>query len=516
MYRTVAQLDSVMNILSSFFPDLCTRVELPNRSREGRRIFALRIHAGSATGRRGVLIIGGMHARELMNPDAIVELQLDLVTAYLNETGITIGGRRWSETDIKVMLEALDIWLLPCANPDGREFVLNVDDLWRQNRRDNPGTPCDGVDLNRNCDFVWGVTTSATSCNPCVNTFVGPDRFSEPESRNIRDLLNSYRIDVFCDVHSYTELVLYPWGHARTQTTDPSQRFTSLATGTCAPLSPSTHQEYMLPRDQLRFQRVSRQIVADIRAVRGRVYTAQTIRDLYATTGTSTDYVYSRHIANPAVRKTYGFAFETGPFDTDDRTSFHPPDPTLIKRDAKAGMISLMQQSICAIEFIGSTLLGSSREMKSLRKVRDQQLVTTDAGRELIALFDRVQIPLLGLVLADKSLTAEAMSLLELAGKLLESDKATVSARDVKRGLALVDSLAQRTTSANIRRDLDAVRKQLQKASDKNVGKVLNDLLKVRGPVTKQPSRAPKRVGPKLASKTPPGRAKSKSRKRKP
>jgi len=36
MYRTVAQLDSVMNILSLFFPQVCTRVELPNRSIEGR------------------------------------------------------------------------------------------------------------------------------------------------------------------------------------------------------------------------------------------------------------------------------------------------------------------------------------------------------------------------------------------------------------------------------------------------------------------------------------------------
>jgi hypothetical protein len=35
---------------------------------------------------------------------------------------------------------------------------MTVDDLWRKNRRDNPGTPCDGVDLNRNLDILWGVT----------------------------------------------------------------------------------------------------------------------------------------------------------------------------------------------------------------------------------------------------------------------------------------------------------------------------------------------------------------------
>ena len=73
MYRTVAQLDSAMNFLSSFFPALCTRVEMPNRSVQGRRIFALHMHAGTATGRRKVFIVGGLHAREMMNPDAIAE-----------------------------------------------------------------------------------------------------------------------------------------------------------------------------------------------------------------------------------------------------------------------------------------------------------------------------------------------------------------------------------------------------------------------------------------------------------
>ena len=111
MYRTVAQLDSVMEFLAAGFPQLCTRVELPNRSIEGRRIYALRIAADRGSNRRGVLVVGGMHARELMNPDAIVELQLDLVLRYLNGTGLVLGGRAWSALDIKLMIETLDIWI---------------------------------------------------------------------------------------------------------------------------------------------------------------------------------------------------------------------------------------------------------------------------------------------------------------------------------------------------------------------------------------------------------------------
>ena len=69
MYRTIAQLDAAIDLLVNTKPDLCTRVALHN-SVEGRPIFALRLRAGGGTNRRGILIVGGMHARELMNPDA--------------------------------------------------------------------------------------------------------------------------------------------------------------------------------------------------------------------------------------------------------------------------------------------------------------------------------------------------------------------------------------------------------------------------------------------------------------
>lgn len=482
MYRRVELLDLLMNTLASLFPQVCTAVLMPHRSVQGRPIFALRIRAGSGTRLRSILIIGGMHAREMMNPDAILELQADLVFAYVNNTGITYGGRSWSNTDIKLMLETQDVWLLPCANPDGREYCFDVDDMWRQNRRDNPG-PFEGVDVNRNCDIVWGVTAGFTSCNPMDETYVGPDRFSEPESRNIKDLCDAQGIDVFLDVHSFSELVLYPWGHAPTQTTKPNQNFLSLATGTCAPLQPANHQEYMPSADQQHYQTVARQIVTDIRAVRGRNYTQKPLNQLYATTGTSTDYVYSRHIANAALRKIYGFSFETGPLVLNPNgspnlpESFHPADPTLIKEDTKAGILSLLQkQDLCAMDFLGATLPGTSSGLERMRKFRDEQLATTDAGRDLIALFERVQLPLLGQVLADESLTSEAMGLLELSARLLENEETVLTTHEVERGLAFLDSLTSRTTSKDLLSDLETVRKQLEDSTDKSVDKILEEL----------------------------------------
>jgi murein tripeptide amidase MpaA len=461
MYRTVAQLDSLTNSLATQFPGTFTRVQLPEASVGGSPVFALRMRAGDLEDRRGVLLVGGTHSRELMNPDAIVELAVDLLVSYLNGADLVYGGRSWPANDVKFTLEALDIWMVPCSNPDGRTYVINVDDLWRKNRRDNAGTSCDGVDLNRNLDFMWGVTQGQTSCNPCSDVYCGPDAFSEPETRNIKNLLDAHRINTFADVHSFSELILYPWGHAPTQTNDPSKVFTNLPTGTCSTIATQGYAEYMEPQDLDRFQTVGDRIVDDIAAVQGRVYTNEPSLGLYATTGTHSDYAYSRHIADPSLQKTYGYTFETGPSVGDAAESFHPADPEPVKRDAKAGMYSLIQQSVCAIELIGWSLLKRDDEIVSLRRVRDDFLATTEAGRAWISLFERSQLELIGPAFADEKLAAEAADLLQSAGRMLQEEKAVIGSAEIERAQALIKRLAGKARTDQLRSDLELVSSEL-------------------------------------------------------
>ncbi|HMG47658.1 MAG TPA: M14 family zinc carboxypeptidase [Allosphingosinicella sp.] len=457
MYRTVAQIEAEIGLLAAWFPAYFTKIPLPNNSVLGKPISALRMRAGSGPERRGVLLVGGTHARELMNPEAILDMAVDLLLSHINGTDIVYGGQTFTADVVKTILEAVDLWLLPCLNPDGRAHVMTVDDLWRKNRRDNPGTPCDGVDLNRNYDLVFGVTEGQTSCSPCSDVFCGPSAFSEPETKNVKALLDGHSICCFADVHSFSELILHPWGHAPTQTVDATKRFTTLPTGTCAPIGKPGYQEYMEPRDLLRFQTVGDRIVDAIKAVRGRVYTRQPGIALYPTTGTASDYVYSRHIANPKLGKIYAYTFETGPDTGNTADSFHPADPTLIKRDAKAAMLTLAHQCVCAIELIGLKLLGSDTEVSALRTVRDDLLATTAAGRTWIACFERVQHRLLGVVLADESLRKEAASLLERAGSLVKDERAKVSREDVARGRSLLRELTKRDRDRGVRADLKGV-----------------------------------------------------------
>jgi murein tripeptide amidase MpaA len=487
MYRTVSQINSAIQILSQWFPDFFTRVQLPEPSVQGRAVYALRLRAGGGAGRRGVLVVGGTHARELMNPDAILDLAIDLFLSYANQTGIAYGGRQWSADEVKLVLEALDVWLVPCVNPDGREHVMTVDDMWRKNRRVNAATNCIGVDLNRNADVVWGVAQGQTSCSPCADVYCGPSAFSEAEGRNVKYLLDTERIVSFVDVHSFSELVLYPWGHAPTQSTDPSQRLTGLPTGTCSASIPGNYAEYMSPRDVLRFTTVAARIAADIAAVRGRNYTPQTSLALYATTGTQGDYAYARHIINPALYKTYGFTFETGPYTGNAGDSFHPADPSLIKRDAKAGILGLLQQSVCAIELIGIKLLFAGQvDLDALRAVRDNLLATTTAGREWIALFERSQVALLTALMRNPELVEDAGEFIQAITRAVAADGGVLADADARRAVRLVRKLRSATRVQSVRADLDAVVAQLEKLAGRRTQECIESLLRSRPAVAKK------------------------------
>ena len=117
MYRTVGQLDSATAILAGWWPSYFTRIALPEKSIEGRTVYAVRLRAGSATNRRGVLMVGGTHSRELMNPDALLEVAIDLMVSHINGSDIHYGGFTMPANTAKTILESMDLWFVPCINP---------------------------------------------------------------------------------------------------------------------------------------------------------------------------------------------------------------------------------------------------------------------------------------------------------------------------------------------------------------------------------------------------------------
>jgi hypothetical protein len=99
------------------------------------------------------------------------------------------------------------------------------------NRRNNPNTNCDGVDVNCNCDFMFRVIGPATSLAIRVlrwNRLPAACHFQSPKRSIFACFSDTQRIDFFIDLHSFSELVLLLWGHAPTQTTQPLPNFTDL------------------------------------------------------------------------------------------------------------------------------------------------------------------------------------------------------------------------------------------------------------------------------------------------
>lgn len=322
-FLSVTGIDAALNRLRRDFPELCTLIALPERSVQGRRCRALRIRAGDATDRCGVLFTGGVHARELMNPDGLISWAFDLCEAYTAGTGLTYGSYVLNADMVSLMLESLDIFILPLVNPDGRAFVLNPtgDAMWRKNRSENAGSDCRGVDINRNCDFLFN-SGIGSSNDACSDFFRGPSAFSEPETRNVKALLDhNPRICCYMDVHSYSQLIEFPWGDDETQTADPDMNFRNPDfDGVRGTAGDADYREFMPVEDLDQYQAMADGIQSAIEGVRGRVYTVgPSFTVMYPTSGMFMDFCYSRHFVDTGLRKICAFLLETG-------TEFQPED----------------------------------------------------------------------------------------------------------------------------------------------------------------------------------------------
>lgn len=315
-YLTATGIESGLHYLASTYPSICQLTALPEPSHQGRTSRAVRIGTASAPGRKGVLLVAGLHARELVNPDLLLLFALRLCERYTAGGRIVFGPKSYSAARVRQVVQGLDLYLFPLVNPDGRAYVQSPtgDPWWRKNRRPGGGQPCRGVDLNRNFDFLWpsGIGSSSDPCD--YQVYRGPGAFSEPETRNVRHLLDSApHIAYFMDLHSYARELYYPWGDDNNQTTDPAMSFTNPAfDGLRGQPGDTLYREFIPAPDQTRFQTIATRVTNAIRAVRGTVYTPMQGVGLYPTSGTSDDFAYSRHRADPGKPPVWAFALETG------------------------------------------------------------------------------------------------------------------------------------------------------------------------------------------------------------
>ena len=217
--RDYNQIVSKMIELEKKYPDK-VKLEYLGKTFEGRDIIVMRISKdiNEEEGRKkSVLITGLHHAREWATGEAALNIAEKLLEANDNE--------------LNKYLNDLDIYILPVVNPDGYEYSLKENAWWRKNKTEfNNGI---GVDLNRNYftpkdptlyrqpndkpDSTWD--DYGASDRVYSDTYRGPYGNSEEEVKAISKLVNSKHIDAVIDLHSYGNMILYPWGY----TTNPTE-----------------------------------------------------------------------------------------------------------------------------------------------------------------------------------------------------------------------------------------------------------------------------------------------------
>lgn len=212
-YHTYSEMETALDSMASNFP-LITRLDTLGTSVEGRLIRGIKISDNAAMDENEpeVLIMGCHHARELMS----VEIPLLLAEYILDGYG--------QSSQLTGMVDGREIWIVPMVNPDGHVYVQfnhsgESYNWWRKNRRDNLDGSY-GVDLNRNYSYKWGYDNAGSSPNTGSAVYRGPAPFSEPETQAVRDFCADHSFSVALSYHSYSELILYPWGYSPIYTED--------------------------------------------------------------------------------------------------------------------------------------------------------------------------------------------------------------------------------------------------------------------------------------------------------
>ena len=270
-YYNADQILEFYETLRTEYPQVISRKSI-GTTIKGETMWAYRFKpTGPAINPPNNIVIQSLiHAREWITGASVMHIARKLAELY---SGPLLNSSMASQA----------VWIIPMANPDGYRYTWTNDRYWRKNRRKNSGSSY-GVDLNRNYAKGWG-GSGGSSGNGNSETYRGTAAFSEPETVAIRDFLGTLpRVRGFIDYHSFSQLILQPWGY----TTAPAP-------------------------DQATLDFIGGELQTKMSAFGADYEHGETSNILYVASGTSNDWVYDTYRA-PALgielRDTGDFGFE--------------------------------------------------------------------------------------------------------------------------------------------------------------------------------------------------------------
>lgn len=268
-YRTVEETLDALTQMAHAHPDLASvidigesweRVQDPDA---GHPLRVLKLSNQQIAGTKPKLfLLGAIHAREYTTAELLTRFAESLLERYADDA------------DVRWMLDHHELHILPQGNPDGRKKA-ETGLFWRKTTNQaycGATSNSRGADMNRNFPFEWGAH-GGSSGSQCNEVYRGPSAKSEPETDAITAYLASIysptrppdlvtpadpeTSGVFIDVHSFGSLVLWPWG------------FTATTAPNAAALEQLGHRLAWFNN-----------------------YTPSAAIELYATDGTTDDFVY--------------------------------------------------------------------------------------------------------------------------------------------------------------------------------------------------------------------------------
>lgn len=290
------------------------------KSYQGRNLWIAKISDNVATDEAEpeVFFDGLTHARE--------HISLEQTLAILGWLSDGYG----SDDAITKLVDSREVWIVFAVNPDGGEYDLTGSPYraWRKNRQPNAGTTAVGTDINRNYDYRWGCC-GGSSGTKSADTYRGPAPFSAPETRAIRDFINSrvvngrQQIRTAITFHAAGEEILWPYGY----------------TAADIPMD-------MTVDDQAALKALGRRMAS----FNG--YVPKQSSSLYLTDGDQIDWAYGRH-------RIFMYTFEMYPSKARDSTiaRFYPPDEVLARETGrnKKAVLDLIDRAGCVYSILGKT-----------------------------------------------------------------------------------------------------------------------------------------------------------------
>ncbi|MCF4140111.1 M14 family metallopeptidase [Streptomyces sp. Tue 6430] len=313
-YHNYAEMTAEIDQRIAAYPNIISK-RVIGTSYQGRNIVAVKIsdNVGTDEAEPEVLFTHHQHARE--------HLTVEMALYLIRELGAGYG----TDSRITSMVNNREIWIVPDLNPDGGEYDVATGSYrsWRKNRQPNSGSTAVGTDLNRNWAYRWGCC-GGSSGSTSSETYRGAAAESAPEVKVVANFVRSrvvggvQQIKSGIDFHTYSELVLWPFGYTTADTT----------TG-------------MTADDRNAFATVGRSMAAS------NGYTPEQSSDLYVTDGSIDDYLWGTH-------KIFSYTFEMYP-GSSGGGGFYPPDEVIERETArnKDAVLQLLENSDCMYRSIG-------------------------------------------------------------------------------------------------------------------------------------------------------------------